>query len=122
MELRWSPPKRTPNIGKGGKYTTLECRYTSKKQLKLVARSIKYQDDLYASTTERIKRQSLNMSPILSIIVLFLFFVHKDLKTITIHAHFHFIKPNRLLKLKIHIICILRIILDKSKGFITTSL
>ncbi|MCI6461148.1 MAG: helix-hairpin-helix domain-containing protein, partial [Prevotella sp.] len=46
-------------IGKGSKYTTLECRYTSKKQLKLVARSIKYQDDLYASTTERIKRQSL---------------------------------------------------------------
>ena len=46
-------------IGKVSKYTTLECRYTSKKQLKLVARSIKYQDDLYASTTERIKRQSL---------------------------------------------------------------
>ncbi|MDD6014972.1 MAG: ATP-binding protein, partial [Prevotellaceae bacterium] len=46
-------------IGKGGKYTTLECRYTSKKQLKLVERSIKYQDGLYASTTERIKRQSL---------------------------------------------------------------
>ncbi|MDY3284352.1 MAG: hypothetical protein SOX60_07580, partial [Prevotella sp.] len=45
--------------GKVSKYTTLECRYTSKKQLKLVARSIKYQDDLYASTTERIKRQSL---------------------------------------------------------------
>ena len=37
----------------------MECRYTSKKQLKLVERSIKYQDDLYASTTERIKRQSL---------------------------------------------------------------
>ena len=29
------------------------------KQLKLVARNIKYQADLYASTTERIKRQSL---------------------------------------------------------------
>ena len=28
-------------IGKGSKYTTLECRYTSKKQLKLVAWSIK---------------------------------------------------------------------------------
>ena len=38
----------------------MECRYTSKKQLKLVERSIKYQDDFYASTTERIKRQSLN--------------------------------------------------------------
>ena len=38
----------------------MECRYTSKKQLKLVALSIKHQDDLYASTTERIKRQSLN--------------------------------------------------------------
>ena len=38
----------------------MECRYTSKKQLKLVARSIKCQDDLFASTTERIKRQSLN--------------------------------------------------------------
>ena len=37
----------------------MECRYTSKKQLKLVARSIKCQDDLFASTTERIKRQSL---------------------------------------------------------------
>ncbi|MCI7251101.1 MAG: hypothetical protein MR548_08560, partial [Prevotella sp.] len=46
-------------IGKVSKYTTLECRYTSKKQLKLVARSIKCQDDLFASTTERIKRQSL---------------------------------------------------------------
>ena len=41
----------------------MECRYTSKKQLKLVARSIKYQDDLYASTTERIKRQSLFYGP-----------------------------------------------------------
>lgn len=38
----------------------MECRYTSKKQLKLVERSIKYQDDFYASTTERIKRQSLS--------------------------------------------------------------
>ena len=42
-ELRWSPPKRTPNlvIGKVSKFTTLECRYTSKKQLKLVAWNIK---------------------------------------------------------------------------------
>ena len=43
MELRWSPTKRTPNlvIGKVSKFTTLECRYTSKKQLKLVAWNIK---------------------------------------------------------------------------------
>ena len=42
-ELRWSPPKRTPNlvIGKVSKFTTLECRYTSKRQLKLDAWDIK---------------------------------------------------------------------------------